>query len=75
MYLIVYSDSVAKQVCDNLTVSDHLAASQRLISIFRFRHDGFEKLVFDKTDSGNKVLWIPVPNARILSCADGRVHA
>lgn len=75
MYLLVFCDGTSKQISENLTAADYLAASQKIIHIFRCRDSGFQKLVFDKTDAGVKPAWVFVLEGKTLSCPDGVVHS
>jgi len=64
MYLLVFGDRTCRQVSENLTMMDYMAAAQGISQIFRFREDKFERLIFDK----EKPFWVPVRQSGVLAC-------
>jgi hypothetical protein len=69
VYVFVYKNGTFKQVTDNLSVADILAVTEGVLSIVRF-HGKFQYLV----NTGEALVWRPVPEATLLIAGDARLH-
>lgn len=67
--MLVFIDGAAKQVTENLTVTDYIAAKDGLVGIYRLR-ERFERLLFDE----GAAFWVPVKEAHLLGCSEGMAH-
>jgi hypothetical protein len=70
MYLFIFADGRARQVHDNLTVTDLLAVKEKVLRIFTVVENNFVLLTIDN----EKITPVPVVEGRIIQGTAGRIH-
>ncbi len=70
MYLFIFVDGTFKQVNENLSVTDLVAVKSGLLKILRSHLNSFQALTFKQ----EKLVWSPVPEAKVLTLRESRIH-
>jgi hypothetical protein len=72
MYLFIWLDKRIRVVRDNLTIADHLAVKNNLLTIVRYdkEKNSYVRLVHDN----DRAYWVPVLEGEDAITADAKIH-